>query len=623
MIESMHERSKGPVFKIVFALITLSFVIGGVGTGFMMADHSVAKVNGEEISQQLFNNAVNRQQNILNTEMGSRFWDLMDNPEYAKQFHQSVLDSLIDEELLRQYAKDLKLGISAEQIKSEIVNSQMFQQDGKFSNELYQQTLRHNNLSPDAYAAIVNEGMLQSQIQEGIVSSDFTVPAQQETLAKLLLQQREMRVAEFSIAKEMENQTASQEELQAYYDANKAKLLAPEKLTVEYATLSPKDVESKVEITDEQIQTYYDRNKGGYVTKGEAHLAHIQVATEAEAQAVEQELKSGANFAAVAKAKSADTLSANNGGDLGWAKAGTFPKAFEDAVVNLEAGQVSNPVKVDNAYHIIKVLERKPEQAIELAQVKDNIAQTIRQELVLTEYSTIAREMANRAFENNSSLEEVAKAGNVKVQKTEQFTRANVPAALQNEKVLKALFEGELRQNKQNSDALDVGTDTNPQTLFVRVSEYEAERPQTFAEAKSAVENFVKAEKAEKALLFKAEESVKALNEGKTADVKFNAPQTLVYMQSEVENPTLAQTVFAMKKEQNKPAYQIARNQKGDVVIVALDKIVEGDTEQFKAIAPQFEQANRLMLRNGLLKALRAKASIDVNEDNFSSGSSH
>ncbi|HGO5853895.1 TPA: SurA N-terminal domain-containing protein [Mannheimia haemolytica] len=623
MIESMHERTKGPVFKIIFALITLSFVIGGIGSGLIASDNSVAKVNGEEISQQLFNSAVNRQQNLLNTEMGSRFWDLMDNPEYAKQFNQSVLNGLIDEELLRQYAKELKLGISAEQIKSEIVNSQMFQQDGKFSNELYQQTLRHNNLSPDAYAAIVNEGMLQSQIQEGIVGSAFTVPAQQELLAKLLLQQREVRLAEYSIAKEMENQTASEQELQAYYDANKAKLLAPEKLAVEYVTLSPKDVEGKVAITDEQIQTYYDRNKAEYVTKGEAHLAHIQVATEAEAQAVEQELKNGADFAAVAKAKSKDALSANNGGDLGWAKAGTFPKAFEDAVATLNAGQVSAAVKVDNAYHIIKVLERKPEQVVELAQVKDKIAQTIRQELVLTEYSNITREMANKAFENNSSLEEVAKAANVKVQKTASFTRENVPAALQHEKALKALFEGELRQNKQNSDALEIGTDTNPQTLFVRVSEYEAERPQTFDEAKVAVENFVKAEKAEKALLAKAQENVKALNEGKTAEVKFNAPQTLVYMQSEVENPTLAQTVFAMKKDPNKSAYQIARNQKGDVVIVALDKITEGNSEQFKAIAPQFEQANQLLLRNELLKALRAKASIEVNEDNIPQGSAH
>lgn len=611
----MHERTNGPVFKVIFALISISFVLGGIGGGLMSSDNSIAKVNGEEISQQLFNSTLSNQQNLLHSEMGSRAWDLLDNPEYAAQFRQSVLDRLIDEELLRQYAKDLKLGISADQIKSEIVNSQMFQQDGKFSNELYQQTLRQNNLSADGYAAIIHEGMLQSQLQEGIVNSDFSVPAQQELLAKLLLQQREVRLAEYPVAKEMQNQTASSEELQAYYDAHKAKLLTPEKLAVEYVEISPKEVADKVQLTDEQIQTYYDRNRGDYVTKGEARVAHIQVATEADAQTVEQELKNGADFATVAKAKSADTLSANNGGDLGWAKVGTFPKAFEEAVANLNAGQVSGIVKVDNAFHIIKVLERKPEQVIELAQVKDRIAQTIRQELVLTEYSSIAREMANRAFENNSSLEEVAKAGNVQVQKTAQFTRENVPAALQHEKVLKALFDGELRQNKQNSDALDIGTEAEPKTLFVRVNEYEAERPQTFDEAKVAVENFVKAEKAEKALLAKAEENVKSLNEGKTADVKFSAPQTLIYMQTEVESPVLAQTIFAMKKEQDKSAYQVARNQKGDVVIVALDKISDGNAEQFKALAPQFEQANRLILRNELLKDLRAKASVEVNEE--------
>ncbi|MDD0824438.1 SurA N-terminal domain-containing protein [Mannheimia sp. AT1] len=615
MIEKMHEWTGSLAFKIIFALISISFVIGGIGSGLISSNNSVAKVNGEEISQQLFNNALNRQQNMLNAEMGSRFWDLMDNPEYAAQLHRSVLNGLIDEELLRQYAKDLKLGISADQIKSEIVNSEMFQQDGKFSNELYQQTLRNNNLSADNYAAIVQEGMLQSQLQEGIINSDFSVPAQQEFLAKLLLQQREVRLAEFSVAKEMQNQTASAEELQAYYDANKAKLLAPEKLVVEYVSLSPKDVEKNIQITDEQVQTYYDRNQADYVTKGESHLAHIQVATEEDAQAVEQELKNGANFAELAKSKSTDALSANNGGDLGWARAGTFPKAFDDAAANLNIGEVSSVVKVDNTYHIIKLLDRKAEQMIELAQVKDRIVETIRQELVLTEYSKIAREMANRAFENNSSLEEVAKVADLEVQKTPQFTQQNVPVALQHEKVLRALFEGELRQSKQNSDALDVGNDINPQTLFVRVSEYEAERPQTFDEAKSAIENFVKADKAEKALQLKAVELLSALNEGKEADITFNAPQTLVYMQAEVENPSLARTVFAMKKEEGKTAYQLARNQQGDVVIVALDKIVDGDNEQFKALLPQFEQANHLILRDELLKDLRARASVEVNED--------
>lgn len=611
----MHDWTGSLAFKIIFALIAISFVIGGIGSGLISSTHTIAKVNGEEINPQLFNNALNRQQNILNTEMGSRFWDLMDDPEYAAQLHHSVLNRLIDEELLRQYATDLKLGISAEQIKSEIVNSEMFQQDGKFSNELYQQTLRNNNLSADTYAAIVQDGMLQSQLQEGLINTSFTVPAQQNLLAKLLLQKREVRLAEFSVKKEMQNQTASAEELQAYYNSNKAKLLAPEKLVVEYVSISPKDIEKNIQITDEQIQTYYDRNQADYVTKGEVHLAHIQVATEADAQAVEQELKNGMGFAELAKSKSVDTLSANNGGDLGWAKAGTYPKAFEEAVANLNVGEVSSVVKVNNAYHIIKLLDRKAEQVIELAQVKDRIMEIIRQELVLTEYSKIAREMANRAFENSNSLDEVAKVANLKVKTTPQFTQQNVPVALQHEKVLKALFEGELRQSKQNSDALDVGNDVNPQTLFVRVSEYEAERPQTFDEAKSAIESFVKTDKAEKVLQLKAVELLSALNEGKEADIAFNAPQTLVYMQAEVENPSLARTVFAMKKEEGKTAYQLARNQQGDVVIVALDKIVDGDNEQFKALLPQFEQANHLILRNELLKDLRARASIEINED--------
>ncbi len=127
MIEKMHEKSNGLVFKIIFALVSISFVLGGIGTGLMSNDTSAIKINGEEISQQVFNAQKSRQQNVLNAELGERFWDLLDNPEYAKQFQDSVLNQLINDELLRQYAKNLNLGISADQIKSEIVNSSFFQ----------------------------------------------------------------------------------------------------------------------------------------------------------------------------------------------------------------------------------------------------------------------------------------------------------------------------------------------------------------------------------------------------------------------------------------------------------------------------------------------------------------
>lgn len=614
MIEKWHDRTNSLGFKIIFTLVSLSFVLGGIGSGLVATDDSAVKVNGEGISQRTFTDAKNRQQNILYSQKGGEAWDLLDKPEYAREFNQSVLNSLINDELLRQYAKSLKLDVGVDQIKSEIVHDANFQQNGKFDNNLYQQTLRNAGLTTDGYAAIVREGMIFSQIEEGIINTSFDLPAQQEALAKLLFQKRDVRLATYSLADEAKNQTVSPEELQSFYDAHKKQLLTPETFTVEYLVLTPKDVEKRIQITDEQIATYYDKNKAQFVTKGEANLAHIQVANEAEANAIAQQLNNGADFATLAKEKSTDKLSAAQGGNLGWTKAGTFPQAFENAASQLQVGQVSQPIKIDNAYHIIKVIDRKAENIIPLAQVKDKITETIRKELLASEYSTVARDMANSAFENSGSLEAVAKVAGLEIHKTSAFTQANVPAELQHEAVEKALFESDLRQTGQNSEALDVGDSTNPRTMFVRVSDFQAEREKTLEEAKTDVEAMVKREKAEKALLSNAEANLVALNEGKN-NISFGETQTLVYAQAQAQQPVLAKTVFNMPKPADKATYQIARNVKGDVIIVALDKVSDGTLAEFKPLEPQFAEANRTILRNDLVKDLRERASIDVNTE--------
>lgn len=614
MIEKWHERTNSLGFKIIFTLVSLSFVLGGIGSGLVATDDSAVKVNGEGISQRTFTDAKNRQQNILYSQKGGEAWDLLDKPEYAREFNQSVLNSLINDELLRQYAKSLKLDVGVDQIKSEIVHDANFQQNGKFDNNLYQQALRNAGLTPDGYAAVVREGMIFSQIEEGIINTSFDLPAQQEALAKLLFQKRDVRLATYSLADEAKNQTVSPEELQSFYDAHKKQLLTPETFTVEYLVLTPKDVEKRIQITDEQIATYYDKNKAQFVTKGEANLAHIQVANEAEANAIAQQLNNGADFAVLAKEKSTDKLSAAQGGNLGWTKAGTFPQAFENAANQLQVGQVSQPIKIDNAYHIIKVIDRKAENVIPLAQVKDKITETIRKELLASEYSTVARDMANSAFENSGSLEAVAKVAGLDIHKTSAFTQANVPAELQHEAVEKALFESDLRQTGQNSEALDVGDSTNPRTMFVRISDFQAEREKTLEEAKADVEAMVKREKAEKALLSNAEANLAALNEGKN-NISFGETQTLVYAQAQAQQPVLAKTVFNMPKPTDKATFQIARNVKGDVIIVALDKVSDGTLAEFKPLEPQFAEANRTILRNDLVKDLRERASIDVNAE--------
>ncbi|QLB21059.1 peptidylprolyl isomerase [Vespertiliibacter pulmonis] len=615
MIEKMHEKTNSFAFKVIFSLVSLSFVLGGIGGTLLGQDTSAVKVNGEEISQQAFNAAKNRQQNLLNQQLGERFWDALDNPEYVKQFNDSILNELIDNELLRQYASSLKMGISVNQIKQEIVNTPSFQRDGKFDNALYQQLLVNNNLSADQYASIVSEGMLFSQLQEGIINSDFILPIQKELLAKLLFQKRTVRLATYSVAKEMANQTASNEELQAYFDTHKTSFINPEKFTVEYVSITPKDFADKIQVTQEQIENYYQTNKANYISPSEVKVAHIQLANEESARTVEQQLKSGTDFATLAKEKSLDKLSGSNGGELGWAKSGTYPKAFEDAMNTLAVGQVSEPIKVDDGYSIIKVLERKESKVVPVEQVKEQITDIIRNELATVDYSNMAREMANKAFENSSSLEAVAELANTKVQQTTEFTRENVPQELNNEKILKVLFSGDLSQTGQNSDAIDLSEGNHSETIFVRVSNYKAQSNQTFDEAKNALEVAVKREKAEKILMAKAQEDVKALASDKAHSVNFEPAQTLVFAQAQVTQPLLSKLIFAMPKPTQVSQYQAMKNNAGDIVVVALDKVEDGNLADFQQLEKPFIQTERATLRSDLLQDLRGRAKIEFNEE--------
>lgn len=616
MIEKMHEKSNGLVFKIIFTLISISFVLGGIGSGMMLNDTSAVKVNGEEISQQTFLQAKNREQNLRNTQEGDKFWEKLEDPKYAEQFQAQVFDGLVDEALMRQYVQELKLGISDNQVKSHIVNMPVFQQDGKFSNTLYQQTLRNNGISADQYASIVKDGMLMSQLQEGIINSEFSVPAQQEVLAKLLLQNRQIRVAQFPILTEVSKVNVEESEVQTFFEQHKANFVNPEKLTVEYLTVSPKDIEKNVEVGDAQIETYYQTNKAKYVTSGESQLAHIQVTDEATATAIVQAVKNGEDFAKLAQEKSQDLGSAKAGGDLGWAKAGTFPKAFEDAASALSVGEISQPIKIDNAYHVVKVLARHEAKEIPLAQVKAQIAKTIRDELVMSEYSNLIREMAKSALENSGSLTEIAKLANLPVQTTTAFTEQNVPAELNNEKIIQLLFKGDLRKSGQVSEGIELSENGLQQTMFVRVSQYEPESVQDFAQAKPAVTEAVKLEKAGKLLNEQSETLLKALNEGNSDAVKFGNSRELMFAQAQLQEPLLAKTVFAMPKPEGKPSYQSLRDTNGDLLIIALDKITDGSLETFnQGVAQQFSEADKALLLQNVVRDLRERAKVEINED--------
>jgi peptidyl-prolyl cis-trans isomerase C len=140
------------------------------------------------------------------------------------------------------------------------------------------------------------------------------------------------------------------------------------------------DFQTKNPVTDAEIKGEYDKFAAANSGK-EYHARHILVENEADAKQVLADLKKGRKFEDVAKAKSKDPGSAQNGGDLDWATAASFVPEFSQAMVKLNKGQTTaEPVKTNFGWHIIRVDDVREAQLPKFEEVKPQIAQQLQQQ---------------------------------------------------------------------------------------------------------------------------------------------------------------------------------------------------------------------------------------------------
>lgn len=140
--------------------------------------------------------------------------------------------------------------------------------------------------------------------------------------------------------------------------------------------LMEREILDKVEVKDEDISEYYEQNKDSFTEKEQVHLYNILLETEEEAQDVLEQLKAGKDFSEIAKEKSTGP-SAAQGGDLGYLSKGTIIQEIEEVVFALVLEELSEVIKTDFGFHILKITEKKPETIKALEEVKEDIIQTL------------------------------------------------------------------------------------------------------------------------------------------------------------------------------------------------------------------------------------------------------
>jgi peptidyl-prolyl cis-trans isomerase D len=618
MMDSLRTAANSVVLKIIFGIIIVSFILTGVSSYLIGGTKEyAAKVNGQEIGRAQYENAVASERNRMQQQLGDQFSELASNENYMKTMRQQVLNRLIDESLLDQYAKHLNLGISDAQVKQAIFETQAFQANGKFDNQRFSGIVGQMGMTTDQYAQALRNQLVTQQLINAIVGSEFMLPGETDELASLVSQQRVVREATLDVNALAAKQQVSDQEITSYYEQHKNEFVAPEQFRVSYIKLDAAAMQETASEND--IQSYYDQHQDQYTQPQRVRYSVIQTKTEADAKAALDEINKGANFADVAKAKSTDIISAKNGGDMGWLEASTTPEELKNAGLK-DKGQLSGVIKSSVGFLIARLDDVQSAKVKPLADVHDDIAAKVKQEKALDAFYALQQKVSDAASNDNESLAGAEQVSGVKAVETGWFGHDNLPAELNFKPVSDAIFEGGLvGQNGTPGSNSDIITVDGDRAFVLRVSEHKAEAVKPLAEVKAQVTDIVKHTKAVQQANITAAKLLADLKAGKgddamkAANLSFGEAKTL----SRTGQDPLSQTAFTLPLPQKgKASYGVGSDLQGNVVILSLDEVKDGTMPeaQKKAMVQGITQNNAQVAFEALMANLRKEAKIKLGD---------
>ncbi|ANQ21002.1 peptidylprolyl isomerase [Vibrio natriegens] len=613
MMDRLREGVNSIAVKIILGLIILSFVFAGVGSYIVGGtNNAAAKVGNTDIPRGEFEMAYQNERNRMQAQLGDYFSQMLADPAYVESFRKSVLDRMINDVLLDQQAEALGLRISDEQVRSMILEMPQFQSNGQFDQEIYQASLRRAGFSPDTFAEYMRRELVREQLLNALQTSEFTLPGEVQVQGELFTQTRDIRTVAIDFEEFAKNVELTDEEIQDYYKANQDNFTRPEQAKVAYIELSAEALKTQIEVSDEEVQKYYDEHLDKYSSEEQRRVAHILVEgdDEAKAQAILDELNNGAEFAKLAEEKSDDFGSAEIGGDLGWIERDVMDPAFEEAAFALEnVGDVSELVKSDFGYHIIKLEELKDSVAKPFADVAAEIKQELVDQKAVDKFYELQNELERVAFEYPDSLDDASKAVDQEVKTTGFVSQADAPEVLRNPAVMQAILSPEVKEDGLNSEAIEVAPE---HIVVVRVEEARPETVLPLDEVKDQVVTELSRVKGEQGALELGTKVVAALKEGRTEVL---AENNLAFGEKETvdRRSPFAQTVFAMAKPvEGKPVYAQSKDLEGNVVVIELDAVnSELDSALEDQVAMQMERSSSQQDLSSVLAVLRANTDIE------------
>ena len=521
VIQALRDNIPKWVTGVILFVIIGPFALWGINSYFTAAsDTSVAKVNGDEISPGDFERAYQGQYQRLQQMYGQAFRPGMID---EKELRQETLDSMINQTLLDQQVAKQHYAISDDRLREEIAKLPAFQVEGQFSQKAYEATLAANGMSPAEFERRDREGIIVGQVQASIQDSAIATPAEFADAVALRDQQRQIGYISISTNRFLAEAQPTDQDVAAYYKAHGDEFMTPEKVTLAYVELDEAVLAKQVKVDDATLQAQYQQQIKNFEQGETREAQHILIsvngsdpkadaAAKAKAEDVLKQVKAGGDFAKLAEKYSEDPGSAKSGGDLGWVSKGTMVKPFEDALFALhKPGDVSDLVKTQFGYHIIKLDGIRAASVKPFAEVKDQLLSETQKKQADDTYYKLGDQLANLAYEHPDSLERVSQELNLPIQTVEDVTRDAGTGIAANADVRKSAFSEQVLTQGSNSEPIPVGDN---HVVVVRVKGHVPSQPKPLSEVRGEIVAKIKTQQADAAAQKLADSLVTQLKQG-------------------------------------------------------------------------------------------------------------
>jgi len=518
---------RGPVGKVLLAAIILPFIISGfygyfTGGG---SDSAVAEVEGNKISRGYVSSRTQQLRQMLrqqSPDINESMLDSFIRPEM-------VLQGIVNEQLMIAAARNADMAFSDGQAATLIRNNDVFYENGRFSETQFERMVRAQGMTPQGYLESLRQERISQQYRNAFASTDFALPDELAEQRRLGEQRRDIRYVRLDVNSLRGNTQVSDQEVADFYQQNQAEFMRPEQLRVRYLELSPERYADQVEISDAQLNEEYQARKqmreNAAVRREVAHVLisvndqRDENAAIARAREARQALDQGDSFADVARQYSDDAATAGSGGNLGRVGQGSLPEALDEALADMDVGEVSEPVVSDAGVHLLKVIEEERPEMPSLADMREQIVadlQRAQSDSLLAEDLVTLEELVYE----HSDLQVPAEQLGLELQTTDWVSMQNLPPALNNDRVREALNSDGVREQDRNSDLLEV---SSGRFVAVRVEEIQEAEPLPLADVSSDIRAQLRLSKARARARELGEQARQAVEEG--ADLEAVAEQ--------------------------------------------------------------------------------------------------